>query len=276
MKLDGSIDKFKARLVAKGFKQKADFDFFDRFSSVTRITFIRLLIAIVAIFYLKIHQMDVKTTFLNGDLEEEIYMDQPEDFVKPRQESKVCKLTKSLYGLKQAPKQWHEKFDSCMIKNGYKSNEYNKCIYSKSWNNLHVIISLYVDDMLIFGLNMHVINEMKNMLKSYFVMKDLGEANFILSMKLQKHVMGYFLINHIMLRKYNFHDHKSVATPFDSSVHLFPVNNDDKIFNQKDYASIIGSLHYATDCTRPDITDAVGVLSRFTSKPSKDHWLAIE
>ena len=70
--------------------------------------------------------------------------------------------------------------------------------------------------MLIFGLNMHVINEMKNMLKSYFVMKDLGEANFILSMKLQKHVMGYFLINHIMLRKYNFHDHKSVATPFDS------------------------------------------------------------
>ena len=193
MKLDGSIDKFKARLVAKGFKQKADFDFFDTFSSVTRITSIRLLIAIVAIFYLKIHQMDVKTTFLNGDLEEEIYMDQPEDFVKPRQESKVCKLTKSLYGLKQAPKQWHEKFDSCMIKNGYKSNEYNKCIYSKSWNNLHVIISLYMDDMLIFGLNMHVINEMKNMLKSYFVMKDLGEANFILSMKITKTCDGIFL-----------------------------------------------------------------------------------
>ena len=79
-----------------------------------------------------------------------------------------------------------------------------------------------------------------------------------------------------MLRKYNFHDHKSVATPFDSSVHLFSVNNDDEIFNQKDFASIIGSLRYATDCTRPDIAYAVGVLSRFTSKPSKDHWLAIE
>ena len=76
----------------------------------------------------------------------------------------------------------------------------------------------------------------------------------------------YILINHIILRKYNFRNHKSVATPFDSSVHLFPVNNDDEIFNQKDYASIIGSLRYATNCTRPDIAYAVGVLSRFTSK----------
>ena len=85
--------------------QKADLDFFDAFSPVTRITSIRLLIAIAAIFYFKIHQMDVKTAFLNRDLEEEIYMDQPEGFVEPRQKSKVCKLTKSLYGLKQAPKQ---------------------------------------------------------------------------------------------------------------------------------------------------------------------------
>ena len=86
LKLDGSIDKFKARLVAKGFKQKADLDFFDTFSPVTRITSIRLLIAIAAIFDLKIHQMDVKNAFLNGDLEEEIYMDQPEGFVEPRKQ----------------------------------------------------------------------------------------------------------------------------------------------------------------------------------------------
>ena len=95
--------------------------------------------------------MGVKTAFLNGDLEEEIYMDQSECFVEPGQESKVCKLTKSLYSLKQAPKQWHENFDSCMIENGYKSNEYDKCIYSKSWNNLHVIVSLYMDDILILA-----------------------------------------------------------------------------------------------------------------------------
>ena len=98
LKLDGSIDKFKAKHVAKGFKQKTDLDFFDTFSLVTRITSIRLLIAIAAIFYLKIRQMDVKIAFLNGNLEEEIYMDQPENFEEPKQESKVCKLTKSLYG----------------------------------------------------------------------------------------------------------------------------------------------------------------------------------
>ena len=105
LKPDGTIDKFKARLVAKGFKQKIDVDFFDTFSPVTRITSIRLLIAVAAIYDLKIHQIDVKTTFLNGDLGEEIYMDQLEGFVEFGQESKVCKLTKSLYGLKQAPKQ---------------------------------------------------------------------------------------------------------------------------------------------------------------------------
>ena len=167
-----------------------------------------------------------------------------------------------------------------MIENGYKSNECDKCIYSKSWNNLHVIISLYVDDMLIFGSNMHVINETKNMLKSHFDMKDLGEANFILGMKITKTCDGIFLDqSHYVekiLRKYNFLGHNSVATPFDSNIHLLPVNNDDEIFNQKNYASIIGSLHYVTDCTRPDIAYAVGVLSRFTSKPSKDHRLAIE
>ena len=113
-------------------------------------------------------------------------MDQLEGFVESGQESKVCKLNKSLYGLKQAPKQWHDNFDSYMIVNGFKSNECDKCIYSQSWNNLHVIISPYVDDMLIFGSNMHFINETKNMLKSHFDMKDLGEDNFILGMKITK------------------------------------------------------------------------------------------
>ena len=105
MKPDGSIDKYKARLVAKGFKKLEGLEFFDTFSLVTRITSIRLLVAMTAIFDLQIHQMDVKTAFLNGDLNEEIYMDQPECFVEADQESKVCKLTKSLYDLKQAPKQ---------------------------------------------------------------------------------------------------------------------------------------------------------------------------
>ena len=105
MKDDSTIDKYKARLVVKGFRQKEGLDYFDTYSPVTRITSIRLLIALAAVYDLQIHQMDVKTAFLNGELEEEIYMEQPEGFIVPGQENKVCRLVKSLYGLKQAPKQ---------------------------------------------------------------------------------------------------------------------------------------------------------------------------
>ena len=104
MKTDRSIDKYEARLVAKGYKQKG-LDYFDTYSLVTRITSIRMLIAIAALHNLEIHQMDVKIAFLNGDLNEEIYMDQPEGFISLGQEKKVCRLVKSLYGLKKAPKQ---------------------------------------------------------------------------------------------------------------------------------------------------------------------------
>ncbi|KAL0412857.1 UNVERIFIED_CONTAM: Retrovirus-related Pol polyprotein from transposon TNT 1-94 [Sesamum radiatum] len=115
-KADGSIDKYKARLVAKGFKQKEGLDFFDTYSPVTRITSIRVLIAIAALYDLEIHQMDVKTAFLNGELDEEIYMEQPEGFVVPGQEKKVCRLVKSLYGLNK------------LLNNGMKSltGQFNK------------------------------------------------------------------------------------------------------------------------------------------------------
>ena len=100
MKADGSIDKYKARLVIKGYKQKEGLDYFDTYSPVTRISSIQMLIAIVAIHNLEIHQMDVKTAFLNGDLDKEIYMEQPRGFMVPGQEKKVCRLVKALYGLK--------------------------------------------------------------------------------------------------------------------------------------------------------------------------------
>jgi hypothetical protein len=129
LKPDGTVEKYKARLVAKGFRQRENIDSFDSYSPVTRITSIRVLISLAVVYNLIVHQMDVKTAFLNGELEEEIYMEQPEGFVVHEQESKVCKLDKSLYGLKQAPKQCHEKFDNLMITNEFKVNESDKCIY---------------------------------------------------------------------------------------------------------------------------------------------------
>ncbi|GKF35180.1 zinc finger, CCHC-type containing protein, partial [Tanacetum coccineum] len=152
LKVDGTIKKFKARLVIQGFKQKSGIDYFDTYALVARISTIRLLIAMASIHNLIIHQMGVKTTFLNGELEEEVYMNQPLGFILPGNENKVCKLIKSLYGLKQAPKQWHQKFDELVLSNGYLLNQADKCVYSKfDETGKRVIIFLYVNDMLIFG-----------------------------------------------------------------------------------------------------------------------------
>jgi hypothetical protein len=121
-----------------------------------------------------VHQIDVKTAFLNGELEEEIYMDQPDGFVVRGEERKVCKLLKSLYGLKQAPKQWHEKFDRTLTSVGFVINEADKCVYYRHGGGKGVILCLYVDDILIFGTNMKVIHEVKSFLLKSFDMKDLG------------------------------------------------------------------------------------------------------
>jgi hypothetical protein len=129
MKTYGTIDKFKASLVAKGFTQKGGEDYFDTYSPVGRMTTIHMLVALATCHDLLIHQMDVKTAFLNGELDEEIYMNQLDGFVPPGQENKVCRLRKSLYVLKQTPKQWHEKLDRTLISVDFVVNETNTCVY---------------------------------------------------------------------------------------------------------------------------------------------------
>ena len=278
LKPDGSIEKFKARLVAKGYSQKKDIDYFDTFSPVTRIASIRILIAIASIHKLIIHQMDVKTAFLNGDLEEEIYMDQPEGCIQPGTEHKVCKLVKSLYGLKQAPKQWHDKFDQVLVSNGYQINNADKCIYSKVVNSDCVIICLYVDDMLIFGTNLDIVISTKMFLSSNFDMKDMGEADVILGIKLINK-FNYIMLSQEhyvekILRKFSYLECKPVSTPFNANSQL--KKNKDQSICQDKYAQIIGSLIYLMNCTRPDIAYAVGRLSRYTQCPNKDHWIALQ
>ena len=222
MKADGDIDKYKARLVVKGYKQREGLDYFDTYSPVTRITSIRMLIAIVAGYKLEIHQMDVKTAFLNGDLEEEIYLEQPEGFIVPGQEQKVCRLIKSLYGLKQAPKQWHSKFDEVMLSNGFKINECDKCVYVKQTQNCFAILCLYVDDMLITGSDGETIKKIKCLLASKFEMKDMGVADVIV--KIHKTPGGLALSQShyikTILGKCKNLDIVPVKTPIDVNLHL--------------------------------------------------------
>uniref|UniRef100_A0A2N9IZW8 Reverse transcriptase Ty1/copia-type domain-containing protein n=1 Tax=Fagus sylvatica TaxID=28930 RepID=A0A2N9IZW8_FAGSY len=271
------VEFIENKLVAKGFRQREGIDYFDTYAPVARITSIRVLIALASIYKLVVHQMNVKIAFLNGDLDEEVYMDQPEGFVLPGNEKKVCKLVKSLYGLKQAPKQWHEKFDTVILANGFKHNGADKCVYSKFTSEYGVIVCLYVDDMLIFGTNMLGVCKTKKYLASVFKMKDLNEADTILGIKVKRHSEGYALcqshyIEKVLL-KYKHLNVKEVNTPFDSNYKL--VENTGRAIAQLEFASAIGSMMYAMHCTRPDIAFAVNRLSRYTSNPSAEHWKAI-
>ncbi|GJY09449.1 zinc finger, CCHC-type containing protein [Tanacetum coccineum] len=225
-----------------------------------------------------IHQMDVKTAFLNGDLDEEIYMKQPEGFVMPGHESKVCKLKKSLYGLKQAPKQWHQKFDDVVLSNGFSLNQADKCVYSKfDASGKGVIICLYVDDMLIFGTDQDQVNKTKEFLSSNFDMKDLGEAEVILGIRIKRGNNGISISqSHYIekiLTKFNFGNCSPVCTPVDPTVKFRP--NKGTPVSQLEYSRAIGCLMYAMISTRPDIAFAVGKLSRYTSNPSALHWQAL-
>ena len=160
---------------------------------MTRINSIRMVLAIVALRNLKIHQMNVKTTFLNGELDEEIYMKQLKGFYAPGQEKKVCKLVKSLYGLKQALKLWHEKFDNVMMSHGFKINECDKCVHIKDVEDGYVIVCLYLDDMLIVGSDDKMIKSTKNILNSRFDMKEMGLADVILGIKIKRTLDGLIL-----------------------------------------------------------------------------------
>ncbi|GJR19625.1 zinc finger, CCHC-type containing protein [Tanacetum coccineum] len=220
--------------------------------------------------------MDVKTAFLNGNLDEEVYMKQ--GFVMSGNEHKVCKLVKSLYGLKQAPKQWHQKFDEVVLSSGFHLNQSDKCVYSKfDSSGKGVIIYLFVDDMLIFGTYQNQVDETKKCLSSRFSMKDMGEADVILGIKFKRENKGIAITQSYyiekILKKFNREDCSPVSTP------MYPVeklkSNTGKPVDKLEYSRAIGCLMYAMTSTRPDIAYVVGRLSRFTSNPSRQHWKAI-
>jgi hypothetical protein len=270
---DGIVDKYKARLVANDYTQKEGKDFFDTYSPITRLTTICVLLSLAASHGLLVHQMDIKTSFLNGEMEEEIYMTQPDGFVVKDQEDKVCKLLNSLYGLKQAPKQWHEKFVVTLISVGFNVNEADRCVYYRHGWGQGVILCLCVDDILIFGTSLDVINEVKTFLGQSFDMKALGEADVILNINLIKGENVIILTQSHYVEKilshFGYKDSKPSPTPYDPSLVLRKNKRIGR--DQLKYSHIIGSLMYLASATRPDISIAVSKLSRFTSNPGDDH-----
>ncbi|GJZ97609.1 retrovirus-related pol polyprotein from transposon TNT 1-94 [Tanacetum coccineum] len=184
---DDQVERYRARLVVKGYAQKEGIDFNEIFSPVVRMTTVRVVLAMCATYDLHLEQLDVKTAFLHGNLEEEIYMLQPEGFKQKGKENLVCRLKKFLYGLKQAPRCWYKRFDSFIIGLGYNRLHADPCAYFKRFgNNDFVILLLYVDDMLVAGPNKYRISKLKAQLAREFEMKDLGPANKILGMQIHR------------------------------------------------------------------------------------------
>jgi len=162
--------------VAKGFKQIQGVDYDETFSPVAMLKSIRILLAIAAYFDYEIWQMDVKTAFLNGNLSEDVYMTQPEGFVNPKNAGKICKLQKSIYGLKQASRSWNLRFDEVIKGFGFIKNEEEPCVYKRTSGSALVFLVLYVDDILLIGNNIPMLDAVKSSLQKSFSMKDLGEA----------------------------------------------------------------------------------------------------
>ena len=237
---------------------------------------------------LELEQLDVKTAFLHGDLNEEIYMSQPEGFEVKGKEHMVCKLKKRLYGLKQAPRQWYKKFDSFMVSHEYKRTDADHCVYFRKFTDSNfIILLLYVDDMLIAGNDSKLIGKLKERLFKSFDMKDLGPAKQMLGMRITRDRKAKKLwlslekyVEHV-LERFNMKDAKSVSTPlanhFKLNRSLCPTTTDEKEkMASIPYSSAVGSLMYCMVCTRPDIAHAVSTVSRFLSNPGKEHWEAVK
>ena len=281
----GKPERRKSRLVAKGFTQKDGIDYKETFSPVSKKDSLRIVLALVAHYDLELHQMDVKTAFLNGDLEEEVYMDQPEGFVVTGKENLVCKLRKSIYGLKQASRQWYIKFNDTITSYGFVEIIVDRCIYIKISGSKFVILVLYVDDILLAANDMGMLHDVKKYLSKNFEMKDMGEASYVIGIEifrdrsqglLSLSQEGY--INKI-LKRYKMEKCSAGITPIQKgdkfSKMQCPKNElERKEMERIPYASVVGSLNYVQTCTRPDINFAVGMLGRYQSNPGMDHWKA--
>ncbi|KAL6322358.1 hypothetical protein AAG906_007911 [Vitis piasezkii] len=278
------IERYKAKLVVKGYSQREGIDFKETFSLVSTKDSFRVIMAIVAHFDLELHQMDVKTSFLNGDLDEEVYMEQPTGFLEVGKEDLVCKLNKSIYGLKQASRQWYLKFDKIITQNGFKENTVDRCLYLRISGSSYIFLVLYVDDILLESNDPDLLIETKHMLSTHFDMKDLGEASYVLGIKiLRDRANGVLKLSQRayiekILKRFNMHNCKSTKAPIVKgdkfSKARCPQNDDEREMRTIPYSSVVGSLMYAQVCTRPDIAFVVGMLGRYLSNPESQHWKA--
>ena len=231
---DRQVDRLKARLVVKGYKQKPGIDYYEVFAPVARLDTIRLVIALAAQKKWQIHQMDVKSAFLNGSLEEEVFVDQPVGYVKKGHEDKVLKLKKALYGLKQASRAWYTRIDSYFQENGFLKCPYEPTLYTKS--NSHgnmLIVCLYVNDLIFTGNDPNMFDAFKEAMSSNFEMTDMGLMSYYLGLEVMQTGAGIFVSQKKyaadILKRFKMESCKPINTPVEARLNLDKSGNDNLV-----------------------------------------------
>ncbi|CAH9071025.1 unnamed protein product [Cuscuta europaea] len=273
---EGTIFKNKARLVAKGYCQEEGIDFDETFAPVARLEAIRIFLAYAAHKQFTVYQMDVKSAFLNGLLEEEVYVEQPPGFEINREKDQVYKLHKALYGLKQAPRAWYDTLSEYLVKNGFTKGKVDKTLFKTEEGPHILLVQIYVDDIIFGSSNQALCEKISNLMQSKFEMSMMGELNYFLGLQVKQTPDGIFInqAKYIrdLMKKFKVENKSTVKIPMNTSQGLSQ-DEDGKDVDPTLYRGLIGSLLYLTT-SRPDISYSVGVCARFQSKPKESHLLA--
>ena len=275
---NGFVERYKARLVAKGFTQTYGIDYSETFAPVAKLNTIRVLLSLAANLDWPLQQLDVKNAFLNGDLEEEVYMDSPSDF-ESQFSQKICKLQKSLYGLKQSPRAWFERFAQFIKKLGYSQcqSDHTLLVKHSSEGKMAVLI-VYVDDIVITGDDYREINNLKASHAGEFEIKDLGSLKYFLGMEVARSKKGIVVSQQKyildLLKETGMMGCRPANTPIDPNQKLQSEGNGDPVDTTR-YQRLVGRLIYLSH-TRPNIAFAVSLVSQFMQSPHEEHLEVVQ
>jgi hypothetical protein len=268
---NGNVNRYKARFVAQGYNQVKGCDFNETFSPTAKLSTVQMLTQIVCDRDWELHQLDVKTAYLNAQIDCAIYVEQPTGFEKSGNGEKLyCHLNKSLYGLKQSGRMWNATLNDYLIAHGFTRSNVDMCLYSKS-HDMHVVkILIFVDDMIVASDDVYLMHETKKMLSERFKMSDIGELKWFLGIQFKREPDCISLNQSVylskLLEKHGMQDCKRVATPYDI-LKFDDENAEMSNISLNVYRSIVGGLIYAMCCTRPDLSFIVTKLSQYLHVP---------
>ncbi|GJT78439.1 retrovirus-related pol polyprotein from transposon TNT 1-94 [Tanacetum coccineum] len=279
-KLDenGIVSRNKVRLVAQGYNQQEGIDYDETYAPTARLESIRILLAYACALDFKIFQMDVKSAFLNGFINEDVYVAQPLGFIDFKKLDHVYKLKKALYGLKQVPKAWYDRLKAFLIKHEYKMGMVDNTLFTKKKSSNLIIVQIYVDDILFGSTCQDMCDEFAKIMHDEFEMSMMGELNFFLGLQIKQMEDGIFFnqSKYIkeMLKKFGLEDSKPMKTPMSSDTKLMKDEECESVDSIK-YRGRIGSLLYLMT-SRPDIMFSVCLCARFQEAPKTSHLEAVK